>query len=167
MFWTEYFTEYILQKYIFKILGKQYYGDPHSIFYATEKSATAITQPPLINKYQKHKELFMNFINYHLQLVEELNKKMQASQEPVYLFGAHIFSQFLIQFGLNTDKIIGVLDNSPMKQGKRLYGTQLKVDSPKILKDQGKANIILKAGIYDQEIKKDILENINSKISIW
>ena len=42
-----------------------------------------------------------------------------------------------------------------------LYGTNLKVNSPKILSDSLNPMVILKAGIYNDEIKKDILENIN------
>jgi hypothetical protein len=100
-------------------------------------------------------------------MVSNLNKLIKKSDVPVYLFGAHIFSQTLIQFGLNADKIVSVLDNSPIKQGKRLYGTLLNVESPKVLKGKGKINLILKAGIYNDEIKKDILENINSEVVFW
>ena len=49
------------------------------------------------------------------------------------------------------------------KEGKRLYGTNLRVYSPKIIKDEEKPIIILKAGVYTDEIKKDIYENINSE----
>ena len=48
-----------------------------------------------------------------------------------------------------------------MKQGKRLYGKIL-VCSPKVLKEKNPV-VILKAGVYNDEIKKDILTNINSK----
>jgi len=54
------------------------------------------------------------------------------------------------------------LDNSSLKQEKRLYGTNLTVKSPKILKNYKKPTVILRAGLYNDEIKKDIIENINS-----
>jgi hypothetical protein len=100
-------------------------------------------------------------------MIKELNDQIEKSAKPVYLFGAHIFSQTLIQFGLKTDKIVSILDNSPMKQGKRLYGTRFTIESPKILKDKGPVNLILKAGGYNAEIKKDILENINTQVEFW
>ena len=100
-------------------------------------------------------------------MVKDLNEKIENSQEQVYLFGAHIFSQYLIQFGLKTNKIINILDNSVLKQEKRLYGTNLLVKSPKILTDKGVVNVILKAGIYDDEIRKDILDNVNNKVNFW
>lgn len=68
--------------------------------------------------------------------------------------------------GLNTEKIINILDNNSNKQEKRLYGTKFIVKSPKILKDQGDSLVILNVGVYNDEIKKDILENINDKIKI-
>jgi hypothetical protein len=167
VFLTEPVTEYILKKHGFKVLSKEYYGDPHSIFYATEKiEAPEDTLLPE-NKYTEYKQLFTQFVNYHLDMVDNLNKKINSSSEPVYMFGAHIFSQYLIGFSLNTDRIIKILDNSIIKHNKRLYGTSLIVDSPKILKDKGKVNIILKAGIYNDEIKKDILENINDQVVFW
>lgn len=167
VFLTDHFTEYLLNKNGFEILGKQYYGDPHSIFYATEKAKDPLSTAHLTNKYEEYKSIFMDFVNYHLEIIKDLNDKIQYSPLPTYLFGAHIFSQFLIQFGLQTDKILAILDNSPIKQKKRLYGTRFIVESPKILKDQGPVNIILKAGAYDDEIKKDILENINPETKFW
>ena len=70
--------------------------------------------------------------------------------------------QFLIQMGLDTNKIVSILDNDKNKQGKRLYGSNLFVESPKILENVVSPHIILKAGVYDNEIKSDILENINT-----
>ena len=83
---------------------------------------------------------------------------------PVYLFGAHVFSQYLISFGLDTSKIICLLDNDRRKIGKRLYGTDLISMHPSILTDIKEAIVILRAGTHNEEIKKDILENINSNI---
>ncbi|HEB8060606.1 TPA: SAM-dependent methyltransferase, partial [Campylobacter jejuni] len=57
-------------------------------------------------------------------------------------------------------------DNNPSKQEKRLYGTKFIVKSPKILKDQNDSLVILNAGVYNDEIEKDILENINKNIRI-
>lgn len=167
VFLTEEITEYILKRFGFIILEKQYYGNPHSIFYATEKVATPVDVVSMENKYEEYKKVFTNYVNFHLNMIKELNEKIEASDIPVYLFGAHIFSQSLIQFGLKTDKIVSILDNSPLKQGKRLYGTKFMIESPKVLKNKGPANVILKAGGYDEEIKKDILENINSEVTFW
>lgn len=166
MFLTEYFVDYLLIKYGFKITDKQSYQD-HSIFYTAEKLDAPLCLPKISNKYKEYKNIFSDFTDYHENLVKELNQKIEQTENSIYLFGAHIFSQYLIGFGLKTDKIINILDNSPLKQEKRLYGTSLIVKSPKILKNKHKVNLILKAGIYNNEIKKDILENINNKVIFW
>jgi len=165
MFLTDYHIDYLLAEYGFKIIDKTIYKD-HSFFYDvlfTEKK-----QPFLLeNKYGEYKKIFSEFVKYHKNIVDEINKKIEETSFPVYLFGAHIFSQYLIGFGLNTKKIVGILDNSTLKNGKRLYGTSYITESPKILQGKGPVNVILKAGIYNEEIKKDILENINPEAVFW
>ncbi len=165
-FLTEEVTDYILKKEGFKIIEKQYYGNPHSIFYATEKTDISREMPEVKNNYEEYKKLFMDYINYHLEMVKGLNEQIEKSDKPLYLFGAHIFSQYLIGFGLKTDKIICIIDNSPTKNGKRLYGTNLKVESPTILADKGEVNVILRAAGYNEEIKAQ-LKTINNKITVW
>ena len=113
------------------------------------------------NLYKQNVKLFNSFIKHHEDDVKKLNDLMIDSQNNFYLFGAHIFSQFLIVLGLNTDKIKFVLDNSEEKQGKRLYGTQLWVRSPKILFNEKDPIVILKAANYNEEIKENILSSIN------
>lgn len=168
MLFTDYFLDYMLAKVGFSISEKYAYKD-HSYFYVAEKPATgaAIAVPPLENKYDEYKKIFMDFVKYHLSMVRDLNERIGCTENPVYLFGAHIFSQFLFCFGLRHNMITSILDNSPTKQGKRLYGTPLLVESPKVLKGKGRVSVILKAGIYNDEIKKDILDNINPDVIFW
>lgn len=153
-FLTEEITEHILARAGFAILSKQYFGDPHSIFYATEKREGAELHR-IPNRYDDHKRLYMDYIDFHSRTVQELNV-MTGSDVPTYLFGAHIFSQVLIQFGLTTDQIVCVLDNSPLKIGKRLYGTSLRVSSPEELRGKGRARVIVRAGIYNDEITRQL-----------
>jgi 2-polyprenyl-3-methyl-5-hydroxy-6-metoxy-1,4-benzoquinol methylase len=166
MFLTDYFIDYILAEFGFKIKDKTAYNE-HSIFYTAEKESSPILMPEIENKYEEYKKIFLDFVKYHENLVESLNKKMEESNSPIYLFGGHIFSQYLIGFGLKTEKIVNILDNSILKIDKRFYGTDIMVRSPKILKGKGAINIILKAGVYNEEIKKDILENINKDVIFW
>ena len=121
--------------------------------------------PP--GKYSEYKEIFMDFVGYYTQTVEKLNEMIKSADSPVYLFGAHIFSQYLLCLGLNQTKIESILDNSKTKQGRRLYGTHFFVESPHILKGKDKPIVILKAGFFNEEIKKDIINNINPKVIFW
>ena len=106
----------------------------------------------------------MKYIKADAQLSQELNILVKEATAPIYLFGGHVFSQWLIAHGLQTDKIVSILDNDVKKHGKRLYGTHLQVASPAALSNEDSAIVILRAGVYNEEIKHDILTNINPKI---
>jgi SAM-dependent methyltransferase len=163
MLMTEYFVDYFLERTGFKILSKIDY-DNHSHFYSVEKNHIPLNDENLKieSRYEHYKEMFNGYISYHKGMVQILNREILETTSDVFLFGAHIFSQYLFSFGLDTSNIKYILDNSPMKQEKRLYGSTLMVKSPKVLAGIDKPLIILKAGLYNEEIKKDILENINS-----
>jgi hypothetical protein len=165
VFLTEDITDILLKEVGFSIIKKDYYGD-HSIFYICKKTKPqSILYPEFI--YEDNKRLFLEYINFYKKEIEDLNSKIEAFNGKVFLFGAHIFSQFLIFNGLNTNRISCILDNSKMKQGNRLYGTNLMVKSPEFLKDTGSSVLILKTAAYNQEIKDQILFTINNKVKFF
>jgi SAM-dependent methyltransferase len=158
------FIEYLFIENGFAVSDKNMYKDHSTFFFIEKKEKKLSTSIP--NKYKEYKSLFLNFISYHEKLVKELNLKIKNTSKPVYLFGAHIFATYLFSFGLDM-RLAGILDNSKLKQNRRFYGTDFVVSSPSALKGLGEVNIILKAGLYDDEIKKDILENINPSVKFW
>ena len=161
IFITEPLIDFLLSSYGFEIIDKKYFKEDHSILYkCIRKEKLKIINLPE-DYYQTNKSIFMSYIKYHEELIKKLNHDINVNHYKVFLFGAHIFSQYLIEFGLNMNKIECILDNDTEKQGKRLYGSKLFVKSPKILKDIDNPLIILKAGSYNNEIKEDILKNIN------
>ena len=161
-FLTEEITDILLKKVGFEIIEKEYYGE-HSIFYACKK-----VKPQNVefkkSIYEKNKSLFLDYVKYYQNEVENLNQQIKKHNGEVFLFGGHIFSQFLIFNGLNTNKITSILDNSKMKQGKRLYGTSFIVKSPSILKNYHNPSVILKTASYNEEIKNDITNNISNNV---
>lgn len=161
VFLTEPYIEYLLAKHGFRIDRKEYFRCDHSIFYACVKDQNVkpIKLDPSL--YHENKRIYKDFVQYHEGLIKDLNTRIALSNNPVYLFGAHVFAQYLLAFGLHSESIIGLLDNDERKQGKRLYGTTLKVFSPQILRNKPNVAVILKAGVYNDEIKCDILTNIN------
>ena len=163
-FITEPYIEYLLSKHCFRKIGKKYFKDDHSIFYAFVKDSDQNIIELPSNLYSLNKKKYLDFIKYHDKLIKKINKQISQSpkKQSIYLFGAHVFSQYLIQCGLSLNNIEYILDNDQKKQDKRLYGTSLQVKSPRILIDKLNPLIILKAGVYSNEIKKDILNNINS-----
>ena len=102
--------------------------------------------------------------NFWKDDINKINKSIKNSSN-VFIFGAHIFSQLMLFNGLNKKKIDGILDNDPHKINNFLYGTKLKIYSPIVLQGKINPHVILRAGSYNSEIKKQILQ-INPKAVI-
>ena len=147
----------------FKIVRKLYFKN-HSIFYETIKKPKYKNLN--YNKYSFNKRLFLNFYSRITKDIKKIKVIRKNINNQIFLFGAHIFSQMII-FGnkVNTKKFDGVIDNDKNKQGKYLYGTKLKVHSLSIIKKLKEPYIVLRAGSYNDEIKKQIFQ-INKKTKI-
>lgn len=159
---TEEFIEWSLKNQGFILLDKKIHDNDHSIFYAFEKGNDEVTSEYSDSYYSVYKGLFKDYIDYNTDFVNKVNAQIENTNNSVFLFGGHFISLFTISFGLNLSKITSIIDNSKIKEGKRLYGTNLVVNNPKILKDLQSPIVILRAGVFNEEIKRDILTNINS-----
>jgi predicted SAM-dependent methyltransferase len=155
IFLTEYYIDYLLKLYGFEIIEKKYFKE-HSIFYSTRKLEKNKKIAPIKNIYKENKKLFESFMLFYKKDVKRINKKVEKFDGEIYLYGAHIISQFTIAMGLN-GKIIKVLDNSNIKKGKRLYGTKYIIDKPSIIKNKAKVAVILRMGAHGEEVRKQIL----------
>jgi 2-polyprenyl-3-methyl-5-hydroxy-6-metoxy-1,4-benzoquinol methylase len=139
-------------------------GD-HSIFFKAKKVESLQKQKSLnISANKNSQNLFQNYINLMLETVKTVKESSQ-NFEKVYLFGGHIFSQSLINLGLNTIQIEGILDNDPLKENLRLYGTDLKVFNPSKIKNDKKTLVVVKAGVFTEEITNQLIE-INNDVTI-
>ena len=164
-FIIEDYIDIILHNNNFKIIKKKFYLD-HSIIYITQK----IENKKLIlknfpNLYNQNKQIALDFYNYHIDLIEKLNKQINNFNGELYLFGGTGFSIYLIMFGLQTDKIIYILDNDPEKENKKVYGTNFIVKNPKIIKNKPNIGIIIKAASYQLEIEEQLYQ-LNNNIII-
>jgi len=165
VFLIEEFLDILLQRAGFEILEKMLFRSDHSIFYATRYTGKKnLIEFP--NLYQNNKQIYTQFVNYYKNLVTDLNSKLLDFSGEVYLFGAHFFSQYLVAFGINQDKIVGILDNSTLKIGKRMYGTKFKVFHPDVIKEKQNVGIILKVATYREEIL-DQIRKINPSVTIF
>ena len=162
-FLTEPYIEYLLNKNNFEIIKKNYFKKDHSIFYAAKRKEKLNYKSLSKNLYDENIKIYNEYVNHLKNYLNQINFLIKNLKDKVYLFGGHIFSQTLINYGLDTKKIEFILDNDENKHNKRLYGTSLIVKSPKILRFDDSPYVILRAGSYSDEIKKDILKNINSK----
>lgn len=163
---TEPFIEFALHSNGLEIERKEYFKEDHSIFYSTIQTDTA-PEPKMPSLHVDYKDIYDDYIRFHEDLIADINDKVNACSGDVFLFGAHVFAQYLLGFGLDTTKIKCILDNDPNKQEHRLYGSSLQVHSPKVLRDANNPHVILRAGVYNQEIKEDILSNINPNVVFW
>ena len=147
----------------FKIVRKIYFKN-HSIFYETKRKSKYKNLN--YKKYTANKNLFLYFYNKIIKDIKKIQMIRKKINNPILLFGAHIFSQMIV-FGsnINTKNFDGVIDNDKNKQGKYLYGTKLKVYSPSIIKKLNKPYVVLRAGSYNEEIKKQIFQ-INKETRI-
>lgn len=156
----EHILEYILNQYGFEIEEKNI--DDHSIFVKAIKVKK--DKPSNEFDFSYIKPMFDNYVQNLIDDVKFINSKLDG--EKFYLFGAHIFSQYLISMGIDEKQIINILDNDINKQEKRMYGTNITVKSPLCLDKVDSPKIVLRSGSYDEEIKRGILEINNTAIFI-
>jgi len=153
----EFVLEYVLARAGFSIDKKVV--DTHSIFVKAVKSSD-IDKVDVNFEYSK--DLFLDYI---YKLKSDISNILDDIEDNVYLFGAHVFSQTLLNFGLDESIVISILDNDVKKRGRRLYGTNLFIESPEILKDVDHPIVILRSGLYNSEIE-DQLRLINPTVKI-
>jgi 2-polyprenyl-3-methyl-5-hydroxy-6-metoxy-1,4-benzoquinol methylase len=152
----EYVLEFILNNNGFII--EEMIINEHSIMVKSKKVNKVISCDW---SFEYSKKLFQN---YYANIFSDVNSTLEKVKDKfVYIFGAHIFSQIFINLGLDERKVISILDNNVEKQGKRLYGTKLMVNSPDVLIDIEAPIVIVRAGAYTKEIMSGIL-NINKSV---
>lgn len=132
----------------------------YNSFYSFKKSDNE--QQIRIDKEEATK-IYKDHIDNLKKDVREINIKLDSN--PSYCFGSHIFTQMLIAAELSVDNIKGILDNDPDKIGKHLYGTDIMVYHPSIIKDEIDPIVILRVAQYKQEIVDQLLE-YNEKVNI-
>lgn len=161
-YYDENLVDNLLYKNNFKIIKKKYFKKDHSIMYITKISDKKKSYSYC--RYSHNINLFKNMFNYWKNDISKMNQQIKK-HKIVLIFGGHIFSQMILFNGLSKKNIIGILDNDHNKIGNFLYGTTLKIYSPNYLKEFDNPCVILRAGSYNDEIKKQILK-INSKTVI-
>ena len=92
------------------------------------------------------------------QDAETLARALAAHDGDAFLMPASIYAQTLLAHGLPEGRFQSLLDNAPVKQGRRLYGTGLRVESPsKALPGARQPLVILNGGAHEKEIAAGLL----------
>lgn len=161
-FFNEDVIEYLLQMNGFVVDQLVKYGE-HSIFYICRKTdiCTKNSSKPSFNL--RVKETLESIRKSSLSAIESINVQMKDHTGEVFLFGAHVNSQYYIFNGLK--RVDGVLDNSTFKQGKKLYGTGYHVYSPNVLVGKKSPVVVCSSvGPYRKEIVEQVLSLNDSAI---
>jgi hypothetical protein len=161
-------TYYISEKYMaamaasagFEIVDTFEFSK-YNLFYTFKKNKDAVIVP--IADINQAKTIYKSHIEFLYQDVANINEHI--GDRLVYCFGAHIFSQMLIAAGLNTNSLIGFLDNDTNKNGKCLYGTDIMVHNPSVLEIQSNPFVVLRVAQYREEIADGLIK-INPDVSI-
>lgn len=117
------------------------------------------------NFHDLSRSSFLKFVKEYEGLASLVSEISDNSNRNIYLFGCHIFSQMVLECGLNENKVKGILDNDINKQGDMLYGTDIPVYSPEVVREMEDVFILVKCGIYSIEIARQ-LKCINPNCSI-
>ena len=151
----------LLQHAGFTVLARNQFAD-HSVFYACERREKHPAWTA--HKDSRSRQHAKQALSSQRRDAQQTIKALDAFEGPAYLFGAHVFSQYLVALGLKESRFEAVLDNSAVKAGKRLYGTNLQVISPRDIPGDRKAMVVIRAGPYDKEIREGILRDTNGNV---
>jgi len=145
---------YLMTKNGFKEISVYDYSS-HNIFAVFEKVSNMNISCKL-NCFDQNMSIWKDFINYHTKTTKILRGLIKPYNNK-FLFGCHVFSQYLLHFGLDENSFNGIIDNDPNKHGHRLYGTNLKTYPANIIEGMNSVAVIVKAGLYSKEITDSLL----------
>ena len=110
----------LFDKYGFELVKRSDYNT-HSIFLKFQRKLNdTITERLLLNKTSEADTLV--YFNTMLRKIDKLNTLFQSKDRKFYLWPSATYIVSLFVNGLNTTHLTGLLDNSPNKIGKILYG---------------------------------------------
>jgi hypothetical protein len=153
--------KYFLNNIGFKIIKTQNFKNHSTFYYAIKNKKIKLPLP----NFKNSKINYLMMIKHYKNKVKKINKILDKHDGEVFIFGAHVFSQFLINFGLNIGQIKFVLDNSKLKQNQRLYGYDIYIKNPSYIKKAVNPLVIADVGMYKKEINSQ-LKNLNKSVKI-
>lgn len=144
----------------FEIIEIIDYENHSTLYHCKKNNAFSQNIKPITDYY----DTFINSIDVYNNFVKKINNYIINSTKDIYIFGASYNTQFLISFGLELKNLKGILDNCKEKQGKFLYGYNLKIYDPNVIINNN-CIVIVKNGYYSKEIIKQINDlNKNTEI---
>ena len=158
-----YYVENDFLRDVFSYFGfkmkRQYFHENHSVFFEFVKEDSCSDLFPKQDKSYNDVIAFFQKVHNNIEnATKVLNKNPSL---PVYIWPCSMHTLFSFSLGLPTNKVHYVLDNSPLKIGKYLYGYKHKCLSFKdVIQTTNTKIVILTGGCYNKEILKTINDTI-------
>jgi hypothetical protein len=149
----------LFKSYGFNLIEKIHYENHSVLFYFNRET---IIPKQEINFVNNNYSLDMYYNNIFKNIENCNNAINKFSNCKKYIWPASVHSLYLFIFGLDEKLLNGMLDNSPNKIGKKIYGTNLEILSFNNVISNNDENtfIIINGGVFNNEIMK-LLENTN------
>lgn len=112
--------------------------------------------------YVNNKYSLTKYFDNIFETINYFNTKINKYHgiKDIYIWPSSIHSLFLITFGLEHNKLTGILDNSLNKIGKKMYGTNLIISSFRnIINNNQNILLLMNGGIFNNEVINE-LENL-------
>jgi ubiquinone/menaquinone biosynthesis C-methylase UbiE len=147
---------YLHYKYGFAVKEIYFFKD-HSVQIVGQK----VDVP--IDFHADVKELSENILDQYWESIKKRMDKIEQFAKPDkdnWIFGASNLSQPLFVYGLSEKYFKGVLDNSPLKHNKRLYGTNLICRKPEeiVTSNKDDLRVFLNVAQYNREVYEQLKE---------
>jgi hypothetical protein len=121
-------------------------------FLSFTRGAAADAQPGERGTHHTHDAIARYYTGFRAQAAA-LSGALAGHDGDAFLMPASVYAQTLIAEGLDEAHFKALLDNAPVKQGRRLYGTNLTVTSPEsVLAGAQRPLVVLNGGAHEAEI---------------
>ena len=148
--------------YNFTLVDEIYY-EGHSVIFYFKKNKKYLLEGKKEIIFKNNIDSVQYYFNNIEKMVTYFNTVINNADVPIYIWPCSIHTIFLTVFGLNMDKITSVLDNSPLKINKKIYGlNKLCLDFKEILQKNKQSIIILNGGVFNKEVE-NLLVNTQIK----
>ena len=152
----------LFQKYGFDILEKHNYKE-HSVFFIFKRSSQIINQLQLYNTNSK--ELITSYYNSIYTLINKINVHLHSSDNnnlKNYIWPCSMHTLYLFTLGLDSNLFTNILDNSPAKINKYIYGHKLLCKSFTEIASNTTdyITIIINGGCFNKELVLNSTPNI-------
>lgn len=135
----------------FRLAQKQAFGKDHSLFLALTKTGEPQRRSFSAGDVEGVRAAIGEYFAKFARQASALNAAARERTRPVYAAPASIYTQYLFAFGLDPRLLSGLIDNSELKQGRRLYGAPLPVLPASALRDAA-STVILNGGAHNAEM---------------